>query len=58
MLLVEGSSAERGGGLLMLGGQESFRQGGYERTPIGELLPVYVDGLPRSAARCRRCASS
>ena len=27
----------------MLGGQESFRQGKYERTPIGDLLPVYFD---------------
>jgi uncharacterized membrane protein len=44
--LVERFVSERGGGLLMLGGQESFRQGGYERTPIGELLPVYLDRLP------------
>ncbi|MGI9518000.1 MAG: glutamine amidotransferase, partial [Pirellulaceae bacterium] len=33
----------RGGGFLMLGGQETFRQGEYDRTPIGELLPVYID---------------
>lgn len=32
--------SRRGGGLLMLGGQESFRQGEYDRTPIGETLPV------------------
>ena len=38
--------SERGGGLLMLGGQESFRQGKYERTPIGNLLPVYFDRPP------------
>jgi uncharacterized membrane protein len=37
--------SERGGGLLMLGGQESFRQGKYERTPVGSLLPVYLDRL-------------
>lgn len=36
----------RGGGLLMLGGQESFRQGEYDRTPVGEMLPV---DLSRSA---------
>ena len=48
--LVERFVSERGGGLLMLGGQGSFRQGGYERTPIGELLPVYLD----RAARQRR----
>jgi Putative glutamine amidotransferase len=35
--------AERGGGLLMLGGQESFREGGWARTPVGEMLPVYLD---------------
>ncbi len=48
--LVERFVSERGGGLLMLGGQESFRQGGYERTPIGELLPVYLDRLPQQGA--------
>ncbi len=32
--------SRRGGGLLMLGGQESFRQGEYDRTPVGEMLPV------------------
>jgi uncharacterized membrane protein len=42
---IERFVGERGGGLLMLGGQESFRQGGYDRTPIGRLLPVYLDRL-------------
>ncbi|MEZ6128263.1 MAG: glutamine amidotransferase [Planctomycetaceae bacterium] len=32
--------SKRGGGFLMMGGQESFRQGEYNRTPVGELLPV------------------
>jgi hypothetical protein len=32
----------RGGGLLMLGGPDSFEQGGYRRTPLDELLPVYL----------------
>jgi len=32
--------ARRGGGFMMMGGQESFRQGEYDRTPIGKLLPV------------------
>ena len=36
----------RGGGLLMLGGQESFKNGKYDRTPIGDLLPVYSDEVP------------
>jgi uncharacterized membrane protein len=35
--------SERGGGLLMLGGQESFHRGGYKRTPIADALPIYVE---------------
>ncbi len=42
--------AERGGGLLMLGGMESFREGNYQRTPIGETLPVYLDAGEGAAA--------
>jgi uncharacterized membrane protein len=38
----------RGGGLLMLGGQESFVKGEFDRTPIGEMLPVYLDRIPQS----------
>jgi len=41
--LVQRYVSERGGGLLMLGGTESFREGGYHRTPIGDLLPAYLD---------------
>ncbi|KPK44406.1 MAG: hypothetical protein AMJ65_03100 [Phycisphaerae bacterium SG8_4] len=37
--------AERGGGFLMLGGKESFREGGFHRTPIGRILPVYLDRM-------------
>ncbi|MHC4996672.1 MAG: glutamine amidotransferase, partial [Planctomycetota bacterium] len=61
MSLVEKFVSERGGGLLMLGGQESFEAGGFNRTPIGQLLPVYldpvtagVDGLGPSAPRGMR----
>ena len=32
----------RGGGLLMLGGPDSFINGKYDRTPVGEMLPVYL----------------
>ncbi len=46
MSLLQKFVSERGGGLLMLGGAESFQQGKYEHTPIGELLPVYLDRLP------------
>jgi len=37
---------ERGGGFLMLGGKESFREGGFYRTPIGRILPVHLDRPP------------
>jgi uncharacterized membrane protein len=45
MALIKRYVSERGGGLLMLGGAESFAQGEYPHTPIGELLPVYLDGV-------------
>ena len=48
MVLVEEFVSRRGGGFLMLGGQESFGKGRYRRTPIGELLPVYLDDSPPS----------
>ena len=43
MTLVQKFVSERGGGLLMLGGAESFREGNFARTPIGDMLPVYLD---------------
>jgi uncharacterized membrane protein len=47
--------SRRGGGLMMLGGQESFRNGGYPRTPVGKMLPVYLDrgtvGAPETEYR-------
>ncbi len=46
--LLQKFVSERGGGLLMLGGMESFRQGQYQRTPIGDLLPVYLDRADES----------
>jgi uncharacterized membrane protein len=42
-LLLQKFVSERGGGLLMLGGMESFHEGKYLRTPIGDMLPVYLD---------------
>ncbi len=41
--LLQKFVSERGGGLLMLGGMESFQQGRYQRTPIGDMLPVYLE---------------
>jgi hypothetical protein len=43
MVLLQKFVSERGGGFMMLGGQESFHQGKFERTPIGDMLPVYLD---------------
>ncbi|MGI9335210.1 MAG: VWA domain-containing protein [Gammaproteobacteria bacterium] len=34
---------DRGGGLIMLGGEHSFGLGGYYRTPIEEALPVTME---------------
>lgn len=33
----------RGGGFLMLGGPDSFADGKYDRTPVGDLLPIYLN---------------
>ncbi len=43
MALLPKFVSERGGSVLMLGGMESFQQGGYQRTPAGDMLPVYLD---------------
>jgi uncharacterized membrane protein len=43
--LLEEFVSRRGGGLLMLGGRQSFANGGYARTPLAELLPVYLDRI-------------
>ncbi|MFM7056704.1 MAG: glutamine amidotransferase, partial [Planctomycetota bacterium] len=47
MKLLYDFVSRRGGGLLMMSGQESFAQGGFDRTPVGELLPI---DLSRTAA--------
>ncbi|HEY1068278.1 MAG TPA: glutamine amidotransferase [Pirellulales bacterium] len=41
--LLQQFVSQRGGGLLMMGGKDSFGEGGYARTPIAEALPVYLD---------------
>ncbi len=41
--LLQKFVSERGGGFLMLGGMETFHEGKYLRTPIGDMLPVYLD---------------
>ncbi len=44
MSLLQRFVSERGGGLLALGGAESFREGHYVRTAIGDMLPIYLRG--------------
>jgi hypothetical protein len=46
LLLLEKFVGRRGGGFLMLGGFESFASGGYSRTPVARLLPVYLGQSP------------
>jgi uncharacterized membrane protein len=41
LTLLRNFVSQRGGGLLMLGGPDSFGDGQYDRTPVSELLPVY-----------------
>jgi uncharacterized membrane protein len=52
--LLQKFVSERGGGFLMLGGMESFQQGKYQRTPIGDMLPVYLDRAPDRGATSLR----
>lgn len=44
--LVQRFVADRGGGLLMLGGMESFEGGGWRGTPIEPVLPVWLGKVP------------
>lgn len=39
-----------GGGLVMVGGPNSFVAGGYADTPLAEVLPVSLDGSPGATA--------
>lgn len=43
LALLRNFVSQRGGGLLMLGGPESFADGKYDRTPVAEFLPVYLN---------------
>ena len=55
--LIRNFVSQRGGGLLMLGGPDSFADGKYDRTPVGELLPVYLNrdasSVPPVEQECR-----
>ncbi len=48
--LLQRFVSRRGGGLLMLGGKDSFAEGGYQRGTIAEMLPVYLDRAIETAA--------
>lgn len=43
MLAIESFVRDAGGGLAMVGGEESFGLGGYFNTPIERALPVYMN---------------
>ncbi len=49
-MLLQKFVSERGGGFLMLGGMECFQEGKYVRTPIGDMLPVYLDREAQATA--------
>jgi uncharacterized membrane protein len=44
--LIADFVAERGGGLLMLGGRRSFAEGGYAGTALADVLPVQMEARP------------
>ena len=47
LTLVREFVSHRGGGFLMLGGQESFASGHYDRSPLEDLLPVYINATKK-----------
>ena len=42
LLMIAEFVAERGGGFLMLGGRRAFSEGGWNGTPVADLLPVVL----------------
>jgi uncharacterized membrane protein len=42
LTLLRNFVSHRGGGLLMLGGPDSLAEGRYDRSPVGDLLPIYL----------------
>lgn len=46
--LIREFVSRRGGGFMMLGGIDVFQDGNYDKTPIADLMPFYVDGAPTS----------
>lgn len=56
--LIQRFVTERGGGLLMLGGMESFEGGGWRGTPVESVLPVWLgkESAGESGRQSRRWA--
>ncbi|RMG40665.1 MAG: hypothetical protein D6725_02955, partial [Planctomycetota bacterium] len=50
LALLQRFVSERGGTLMMLGGVDTFAHGGYDRTVLADVLPVYMD-RPHAADR-------
>lgn len=44
MLLMREFVSARGGGIMMLGGSETYVGGNYQDTPLSDVLPVYLRG--------------
>ncbi|MEZ5300090.1 MAG: hypothetical protein R3F11_05400 [Verrucomicrobiales bacterium] len=53
MEMIDRFVARRGGGFLMLGGGGAFWEGGYARTPIEPILPIYLQKLDRPTGEIR-----
>jgi uncharacterized membrane protein len=51
MELMRDFVGRRGGGLLMMGGTYGFGQGGFENTPLEEVLPVWLEADLRAYQR-------
>ncbi len=47
--LIREFVSRRGGGLLMLGGMESFAEGNYQDTPLKDVIPVYLNNVPETS---------
>lgn len=50
MTLLSRFVSERGGGLLMLGGPDAFARGKFEKTPVADALPVYMQNVAAANA--------
>jgi uncharacterized membrane protein len=42
LVMIHDFVSERGGGLLVLGGRNALAEGGYEGTPVAEVIPVLL----------------